>query len=58
MNLDWRRAVLGVLALLVPGAEAPLDGVFEVVSEVVVRGRGLGQGCGDGGSTVLFQRAD
>mgnify|MGYP006957713621 CR=1 FL=1 len=39
MNFNGRSAVVRALALFVPGAEVPFDGMFEVVSEVVVRGR-------------------
>ena len=52
MSFNWGGAVLGALSLLFPRTEAPLDGVFEVVSEVVVRGR-RGR-FGEGASTVLF----
>ena len=52
VSFNWGGAVLGALALLFPRTEAPLDGVFEVVSEVVVRGR-RGR-FGEGASTVLF----
>ena len=39
MSFNRGGAVFGTLPLLFPRAEAPLDGVFEVVSEVVVRRR-------------------
>lgn len=48
MSFNRVSAMVTALTLLVPRAEAPFDGMFEVVSEVVVRGgRRFGQGGGD-----------
>ena len=55
VSFNRRSAVFSALPLLVAHAEAPLDGVFEVVGEVVVSGGG-GR-FGEGASTVLFQGA-